>query len=67
MKRPRFKLTLEALPRPDDAGGIRRLRAALKTLLRSFDLRCVEVCEAPEQEAEKPGPNGAPKPSTASV
>ena len=55
MKRPRFKLTLEAVPRHDDADGIRRLRAALKALLRSYGLRCVDVCEAPKPNAENAG------------
>jgi hypothetical protein len=43
-----FRLRLCVLkPEPDD--GIRRLRQALKLLLRRFDLRCIEL------EQEKPG------------
>lgn len=45
-KPPTFALTLRAEPRPTDAsdpGAHRRLRAALKTLLRAYGLRAVEV------------------------
>lgn len=39
--KPRFLLTLEALP--DDRPALVRLRLALKRLLRTWKLRCVEV------------------------
>lgn len=41
--KPRFVLTVEAAPQADDADGTRRLRMALKSLLRRFGLRCVTV------------------------
>lgn len=40
-----FTLTLEPLPDPSDPSGYRRLRKALKALLRSFGLRCVDATE----------------------
>jgi hypothetical protein len=42
--RPRYHLTLEAMP--DDVPPIHRLRRALKVLLRSFRLFCVEARES---------------------
>ncbi len=47
----RYRLTLRPLPDPTDPAGHRRLRRALKCLLRSFRLRC-ERCE--------PDPNDEP-------
>jgi len=44
-----FKLTLEAQPDPSDPHGYRRLRKALKVLLRSFGLRCVDITERAEE------------------
>lgn len=41
--RPRFELLLEAAHDPTDGDGSRRLRGALKRLLRSFGLRCIRV------------------------
>ena len=41
--RPRYRLTLEALPA--DAPGVIRLRAALKPFLRRFRLRRIAVGE----------------------
>lgn len=41
--KPRFVLTIEAAPQPDDADGTRRLRAALKRLWRNHGLRCLIV------------------------
>jgi hypothetical protein len=41
--KPTFVLTLEALPRHDDASGMRRLRGALKSLLRAWGLRCTKL------------------------
>jgi hypothetical protein len=43
--RPRFKLTLEALPA--DVPPAVRLRVALKRLARCYGLRCVAVEEIP--------------------
>lgn len=43
MSKPRFSLMLEAAPRADDADGTRRLRMALKALLRRHGLRCLTV------------------------
>lgn len=42
-KRPTYRLTLRPEPQTDDPRGIRRLRAAMKCLLRSFRLRCVDI------------------------
>jgi hypothetical protein len=53
MKRPTFTLTLRPLPRRDDPGGIRRLRAALKSLLRSYGLRVVSVKPDIETEGDR--------------
>ncbi|WP_428306751.1 hypothetical protein [Lacipirellula sp.] len=53
-----YHLTLEAKPQADDPDGVRRVRMALKKLLRSFGLKCVRVEPAvhqrPEHEAERP-------------
>jgi hypothetical protein len=43
--RPRFVLTLEALP--CEVAPHLRLRSALKRLLRAFRLRCLRVEELP--------------------
>ena len=43
-----FKLTVQAQPDPSDPSGYRRLRKALKVLLRSFGLRCTDVSERAE-------------------
>ena len=43
-----FNLTLRPTPDPSDPSGYRRLRKALKVLLRSFGLRCVDVTERAE-------------------
>lgn len=64
--RPTFRLTLRALRRPNDTSGMRRLRAALKVLLRTFGLRCTAIdyltdpptspamyTETPAQEAQR--------------
>lgn len=62
--RPRFKVVLEASHDPTDADGSRRLRGALKRLLRSFGLKCIRVepavhqgqeltCESPSKTASK--------------
>ena len=54
--KPTFRLTLEALPRPGgDTDGMRRLRAALKALLRNWGLKCKAIeyptSDAPGQSA----------------
>jgi hypothetical protein len=41
--KPKFHLTLEALPDPTDPAGYRRLRALLKAALRHWRLKCVFV------------------------
>jgi hypothetical protein len=46
--RERFRLELEALP--SDTPAVIRLRAALKLFLRRFDLRCVSIIEAPDDD-----------------
>lgn len=49
MPNPRFQILIEAQPQADDPDGNRRLRMALKRLLRSFGLRCVSVTPAPDE------------------
>jgi hypothetical protein len=51
----RFNLTLEPVGPTDDAGAVRQLRSALKTLLRRHGLRCVRVEQADQRE---PNPDG---------
>lgn len=46
MSATQFMLTVEPLPQGDDPDGTRRLRSALKRLLRSYGLRCVAVTTA---------------------
>jgi hypothetical protein len=55
MTKPRFNLTLEATAAPDRATAVRRLRAALKRMLRSYGLRCVHVEPA---DLRTPNPEG---------
>lgn len=38
-----YTVVLRAVPQADDPQGLRRLRHALKALLRSFGLRCLSV------------------------
>lgn len=45
MDRPEYRLTLRPLPDKSDPAGIRRLRRALKCLLRSFGLQCIDISE----------------------
>jgi hypothetical protein len=45
MNRPEYRLTLRPLPDKSDPAGIRRLRRALKCLLRSFGLQCIDISE----------------------
>jgi hypothetical protein len=47
----RFTLTVVAPPHEDEAATIRRLRAALKALLRSYRLRCVSILPALTDDA----------------
>jgi hypothetical protein len=49
---PIFQVELRPLPRRDDPHGIRRLRAALKALLRRYGLCVVSVRPDVETEAE---------------
>jgi hypothetical protein len=52
-----YRLELSPLPDSSDSTGIRRLRAALKVLLRRFGLRCVWLTEGPptnEHETNRP-------------
>ncbi len=44
----KFNITLEPLPDPSDPSGYRRLRQALKVLLRKFRLRCIDATERAE-------------------
>jgi hypothetical protein len=44
-----YQLTLEPTPDPSDPTGLRRLRRALKCLLRSFGLRCTNITERAEE------------------
>jgi hypothetical protein len=43
-----FFVTLTPTPDPSDPSGYRRLRKALKVLLRSFGLRCVDITQRAE-------------------
>jgi hypothetical protein len=43
MSKPTYILKLTPLPRADDPEGVRRLRRALKWLLRSCGLRCTSI------------------------
>ncbi len=58
----RFNLTLAAPRGMDEAGAVRLLKAALKTLLRRFQLRAVRLEPAAEQaEAAPPSTNPEPR------
>jgi hypothetical protein len=50
---PRFRLTLAAKRRADDADGMRRLRGALKTLLRGWGLRCTWIEYLSEETGDR--------------
>jgi hypothetical protein len=55
--RPLIRLTLRPLPRPGPGGCAdvpveSRLRAALKTLLRRYSLKCVKVEDVPDESPE---------------
>ena len=55
MSGERFTITLEAVPR-DSRPASRRLRGALKTLLRGFGLRCVTINSAqPDAKTKRSG------------
>ena len=43
-----YHLTLTPTPDPSDPSGLRRLRRALKALLRSYGLRCTAISERAE-------------------
>lgn len=43
MAKPRYQLLIEVQHQANDPDGVRRLRMALKRLLRSFGMRCVTV------------------------
>jgi hypothetical protein len=47
-----FRLILRPLPRPGDENGIRRLRAIVKMLLRSYGMRIVEACEVKDEQLD---------------
>jgi hypothetical protein len=66
---PRFELVLEAAHDPTDGDGSRRLRGALKRLLRSFGLRCIRVepVTKPVNTAIPPGAAGRSNPAIADV
>jgi len=49
--RPVFKLTLRAMKDPYGVPAIVRLRHALKSFLRSYNLRCEAIEEIPQEEA----------------
>ena len=52
-RRPEFKLTLRPEPDPSDPTGIRRLRRALKCLLRSSGLRVTDIRELEGEATEE--------------
>ncbi len=56
MTKPEYQLTIRPLPDQSDPAGIRRLRRALKCLLRSFGLQVTDIRETkqqPPQEADE--------------
>lgn len=59
--RPIYVLHLRPEPQADDPDGTRRLRAALKRLLRSYGLRCVRFDSNAEPKAQDaPAGQGGP-------
>jgi hypothetical protein len=48
-----YKLTLRPEPDKSDPAGIRRLRRALKCLLRSFGLRCTDIQESGNESSQE--------------
>jgi hypothetical protein len=46
--RPSYVITLRPLPQEDDPNGIRRIRAALKALVRGYRLQPTSIVEAKE-------------------
>ncbi|BBO35700.1 hypothetical protein PLANPX_5312 [Lacipirellula parvula] len=52
MIKPRFQLLIEAEPQADDPDGNRRLRFALKAMLRRLGLRCVTITPAETQNTQ---------------
>ena len=55
--RPRFLVTLEALP--DDVPAVVRLKKFMKAALRAYRLRCASAREVPADDGQR-GP-AAPK------
>jgi hypothetical protein len=54
-----FTLTLRALPDPDDVPAVVRLRRVLKSLLRSYRFRCVDVRPSVVENSENAAPEAA--------
>lgn len=55
--KPTFRLTIQA--QPGASPPVNRLRAALKCLLRSFGMKCIEVQELPASSPSvKADPHG---------
>ncbi len=52
-RRTEYKLTLRPEPDKSDPQGIRRLRRALKCLLRSFGLRCTDIQESGNESPQE--------------
>jgi hypothetical protein len=52
MNRPEYKLTIRPLQDKSDPAGIRRLRRAIKCLLRSFGLRVTDIRELRSETSE---------------
>lgn len=55
MTKPRFQILIEAQPQADDPDGNRRLRMALKSMLRRHGLRCVTVMPATDPAVDAAG------------
>lgn len=53
MTKPEYQLTVRPLPDQSDPAGIRRLRRALKCLLRSFGLQVTDIRETKQQPPEE--------------
>lgn len=47
-----YELTIRPLPEDGDPDGIRRLRWALKTLLRAYRLRTIRIREVAPDEGD---------------
>ena len=53
MNHPEYTIRLRCQHDPTDPDGIRRLRAALKRLLRGYGLRCIAVEPVVEPEPDQ--------------